>query len=119
MHRNFKLFSKQPNIKNLYLKRHQVDYSLDRLVFGVDDIIELFIKPPSLKNLGLKRYQIAYSLDRLAFGVDNIHIDVHISPQVYSALKRTASLLMIKHSQSEVFFEEYQRAFCETEKDTL
>ena len=76
-------------------------------------------KPPSLKNLGLKRYQVAYSLNRLVFGVDNIHIDVHISPQVYNALKRTASLLMIKHSQSEDFFEEYKREFCEIEKDTL
>ena len=119
MPRIFELFTKQPNLKNLYLKRHQVDYSLDRLVFGVDDIIELFIKPPSLKNLNLKRYQVAYSLDRLVFGVDNIHIDVHISPQVYNALKRTASLLMIKHSQSEDFFEEYKREFCEIEKDTL
>jgi hypothetical protein len=82
-------------------------------------IFELFTKPPSLKNLGLKRYQVAYSLDRLVFGVDNIHIDVHISPQVYNALKRTASLLMIKHSQSEDFFEEYKREFCEIEKDTL
>ena len=119
MPRIFKLFTKRPNLKNLYLKRHQVDYSLDRLVFGVDDIIELFIKPPSLKNLNLKRYQVAYSLDRLVFGVDNIHIDVHISPQVYNALKRTASLLMIKHSQSEDFFEEYKREFCEIEKDSL
>ena len=82
-------------------------------------IFELFTKTPSLKNLGLKRYQVAYSLDRLAFGVDNIHIDVHISPQVYNALKRTASLLMIKHSQSEDFFDEYKREFCEIEKDNL
>ena len=80
---------------------------------------ELFTKPSSLKNLDLKRYQVAYSLDRLVFGVDNIHIDVHISLQVYNALKRTASLLMIKHSQSEDFFEEYKREFCEIEKDTL
>ena len=78
-----------------------------------------FTKPPSLKNLDLKRHQIDYSLNRLVFGVDNIHIDVHISPQVYNALKRTASLLMIKHSQSEDFFEEYKREFCEIEKDTL
>ena len=80
---------------------------------------ELFTKPSSLKNLGLKRYQVGYSLNRLVFGVDNIHIDVHISPQVCNALKRTASLLMIKHSQSEDFFEEYKREFCEIEKDTL
>jgi hypothetical protein len=82
-------------------------------------IFELFTKQPSLKNLGLKRYQVAYSLDRLVFGVDNIHIDVHISPQVHNALKRTASLLMIKHSQSEDFFEEYRRESCEIEKDAL
>jgi hypothetical protein len=80
---------------------------------------DLFTQPPSLKNLGIKRYQVAYSLDRLVFGVDNIHIDVHISPQVYNALKRTASLLMIKHSQSNDFFEEYKKDLCETEKDTL
>ena len=119
MHSFFELFKKPSTIKNLYLKRNQVDYSLDRLVFGVDDFIELFTKTPSLKNLGLKRYQVAYSLDRLVFGVDNIHIDVHISPQVYNALKRTASFLMIKHSQSEDYFEEYKREFCEIEKDTL
>jgi hypothetical protein len=119
MHSFFELFKKPSTIKNLYLKRNQVDYSLDRLVFGVDDFIELFTKTPSLKNLGLKRYQVAYSLDRLVFGVDNIHIDVHISPQIYNALKRTASLLMIKHSQSEDYFEEYKREFCEIEKDTL
>jgi hypothetical protein len=82
-------------------------------------LFELITKPPSLKNLGLKSYQVAYSLDRLVFGVDNIHIDVHTSPQVYNALKRTASLLMIKHSQSEDFFDEYKREFCEIEKDTL
>ena len=119
MHSFFELFKKPSTIKNLYLKRNQVDYSLDRLVFGVDDFIELFTKTPSLKNLGLKRYQVAYSLDRLVFGVDNIHIDVHISPQIYNALKRTASFLMIKHSQSEDYFEEYKREFCEIEKDTL
>jgi hypothetical protein len=83
------------------------------------EIFKLFKKPPSLKNVGLKRYRVAYSLNRLVFGVDNIHIDVHISPQVYNALKRTASILMIKHSQSENFFEEYKRELCETEKDTL
>jgi hypothetical protein len=82
MPRIFELFTKQPNLKNLYLKRHHVDYSLDRLVFGVDDIIELFIKPPSIKNLNLKRYQVAYSLDRLVFGVDNIHLYFHHIPQV-------------------------------------
>ena len=83
------------------------------------NIIHFFTKPPSLKNLDLKRYQIDYSLNRLVFGVDNIHFDVHISPQVYKALKRTASLLMIKHSRSEYFFKDYKREFCEIEKDTL
>jgi hypothetical protein len=83
------------------------------------DIFHFFTKPPSLKNLDLKRYQIDYSLNRLVFGVDNIHFDVHISPQVYKALKRTASLLMIKHSRSEYFFKDYKREFCEIEKDTL
>jgi len=82
-------------------------------------ILKLFTKPPSLKNIDLKCYQIVYSLDRLAFGVDNIHFDVHISPQVYNALKRTTFLLMIKHSQSEDFFNDYKRESCEIEKDTL
>jgi hypothetical protein len=59
-----------------------------------------FSKPPSLKQLSLKRYQVNYSLDRLAPGVDNIHLDVHISPQVHNAVKRVASLLMIKHSRT-------------------
>ena len=82
-------------------------------------IFELFTKPPSLKSLDLKRYQIDYSLNRLVFGVDNIHLDVYISPQVYKALNRTVSLLMIKHSQSEYIFKDYKREFCEIEKDTL
>ena len=82
-------------------------------------IFELFTKPPSIKNLEIKRYQIDYSLNRLIFGVDNIHFDVYISNQVYSALKRTTSLLMIKHSRSEYFFKDYKREFCEIEKDTL
>src|SRR5450759_1681384 len=83
------------------------------------DIFHFFTKPPSLKNLDLKRYQIDYSLNRLVFGVDNIHFDVHISPQVYKALKRTASLLMIKHSRSEYFFKDSTSEFCEIEKGTF
>lgn len=82
-------------------------------------IFESLIKQPSLKNLGLKHYKFAYSLDRLTFGVDNIHIDVRISPQVYNVLKRTAFLLMIKHSQAEDFFNDYRREACEAEKDNL
>ncbi|MCX5849908.1 MAG: hypothetical protein NTW65_10720 [Deltaproteobacteria bacterium] len=76
-------------------------------------------KAPILKNLDLKSYHIAYSLDRLVLGVDNINFDVHISPQVYTALKKTASLLMIKHSRSENFFNDYKRDYCEIEKETL
>jgi len=79
----------------------------------------LFSKPPSLKQLPLRRYLIDFSLDRLILGVDNIHIDVHISPQVQDAVKRVASLLMIKHSRTENFFEQYQREICENEKNTL
>jgi hypothetical protein len=82
-------------------------------------ISALFTKQPSLKNLRLKSYQASYSLDRLAFGVDNIHLDVHISPQVYNALKKTAFLLIIKHSGTDIFFKEYKREFCETEKEAL
>jgi hypothetical protein len=82
-------------------------------------IFESFKKQPSLKNLGLKRYQFSYSLDKLVLGVDNIRFDVHISPQVYSALKRAAFLLMIKHSKSEDFFNDYKRESCEIEKNTL
>jgi hypothetical protein len=82
-------------------------------------IFELLTKPPSLKNFDLKRCSIDYSLNRLVFGVDNIHFDVRISPQVGIALKRTAFLLMIKHSQSEYFFRDYKRELCEIEKDAL
>ncbi len=82
-------------------------------------ITDSFTKLPSLKNLDLKRYQVAYSLDRLTCGVDNIHFDVYISPQVYGSLKRTAKLLMIKHSRSEYFFKDYKRELCEIEKDAL
>jgi hypothetical protein len=62
-------------------------------------------KPPSLRSLPLKRYRIHLSLSRLNFGVDSIHIDVHISPQVCSAVRRAAAVSLIKHSRSEAFFE--------------
>jgi hypothetical protein len=81
--------------------------------------LESFKHQPSLKNLSLKRYQFFYSLDKLALGVDNIHFDVHISPQVCNTLKRTVYLLMIKHSESEDFFNDYKRESCEIEKETL
>ena len=82
-------------------------------------IFELFIKKPILNNLGLKRYQVTYALDRLVFGVDNIHLDVHISPQVYNCLKKTVFLLMVKHSKTEIYFKDYKREFCEIEKAAL
>lgn len=78
-----------------------------------------FSQPPSLKQLPLKRYLIDFSLDALVPGVDNIHIDVHISPQVHNAVKRVASLLMIKHSRTENFFRQYNKEHCENEKNTL
>lgn len=80
---------------------------------------ESFKKQPSLKKLNLKRYQFFYFLDKLVLGVDNIHFDVHISPQFCNILKRTVYLLMIKHSESEDFFNSYKRESCEIEKETL
>ena len=82
-------------------------------------IIKSFKQPPTTKHLGIKNYQLYYSLNRLALGVDNIHLDVHISPQLYSALKKTAFLLMVKHSRTEFFFTEYKKDLCEAEKDSL
>lgn len=78
-----------------------------------------FSKLPSLKNLPLKSYLIDYSLDRLAFGVDNIHFDVHISPQLRNALKKTTLLVMIKHSHAEQFYRDYKKESCKNEKDVL
>ncbi len=78
-----------------------------------------FKEPPTVKNLGVKRYQVYCSLNKLALGVDNINLDVHISPQFYSTLKKTTFLLMVKHSGTEIFFKEYKREICEEEKDSL
>jgi class 3 adenylate cyclase len=78
-----------------------------------------FSRPPSLEKLPLKPYKINFSLDALVPGVDNIHIDVHISPQVHNAVKLAASLLMIKHSQTENFFTQYSKEKCENEKNAL
>ncbi|MGB5218243.1 MAG: hypothetical protein WBN66_08080 [Smithella sp.] len=83
------------------------------------NFLNIFQKKPDLKNLGLKPYQITFALDRLVFGVDNIHLDVHISPQVYSCLRKTVFLLMVKHSKTENFFKEYKKDLCETEKEAL
>ena len=82
-------------------------------------MLSTFKKPPIIKNLGVKHYKVYCSLNKLALGVDNIHLDVHISPQVYSALKKTTFLLMIKHSGTEFFFKDYRREFCEIEKEAL
>lgn len=76
-------------------------------------------KPPSLKQLPLKPYRINFSLNRLVLGVDNIHLDVHISPQVQNTVKQTTSLLMIEHSRTEHFFEDYRKESCENEKNML
>jgi hypothetical protein len=81
--------------------------------------LHFFSKPPSLEPLTLKRYRIDFSLDRLTPGVDNIHIDVHISPQVQNAVKRALALLMIKHSGTEGFFKEYQRETLKNEINML
>jgi hypothetical protein len=83
------------------------------------NIFKSFKQPLTIKNSGIKRYQLSFSLNKLALGVDNIHLDVHISPQIYSALKKTVFLLMVKHSRTEFFFKEYKREFCEIEKDSL
>jgi hypothetical protein len=66
----------------------------------------IFSKPPSLRSLPLKRYLIQFSLDRLAFGVDSIHIDVHISDQLHSVVKRAVAASMIRHGRAENFFGE-------------
>ena len=83
------------------------------------NFIYFFIKPPSLKPLNLKRYLVNFSLNRLASGVDNIHIDVHISAQVHNSLKRTAFLLMFKHSQTKEYSTAYKEEYCDNEKKAL
>jgi hypothetical protein len=80
---------------------------------------DFFSKPPSLKQLPLKRYRVDLPLNRLVLGVDNFHLDVHISPQVSNTVKRAISLLVIKHSRTENFFEDYTKESCENEKKTL
>ncbi|MGP8153306.1 MAG: hypothetical protein ACLQBQ_04055 [Smithella sp.] len=82
-------------------------------------MLNTFKQPPIINNVGVKHYKFYCSLNRLSLGVDNIHLDVHISPQVYSSLKKTAFLLMIKHSGTEFFFNDYRRELCEIEKDAL
>lgn len=78
-----------------------------------------FSKVPSLKQLPLKRYLINYSFNRLVFGVDNIHIDVHISPQVHNVVNQAVSASIIKHSRSENFFEDDKKDHRENEKIAL
>ena len=74
---------------------------------------------PSLKRLSLKRYLINLSLGRLGVGVDGIHIDVHISPQVYNAVKRAASAAMIRQGRLENYFEDEKKGHRENEKVAL
>ena len=83
------------------------------------NIFHFFTKPPSLKTLNLKRYLVNFSLNRLVSGVDNIHLDVHISAQVHNSLKRTAFLLMFKHSQTEDYSTAYKEEYCDNEKRDL
>ncbi|MHB8773199.1 MAG: hypothetical protein ACYC7J_19565 [Syntrophales bacterium] len=79
----------------------------------------LFSKAPNLKQLPLKRYLVNLSLGKLVFGVDGIHIDVHISPQVYTAAKRAVAAAMIKHGRLENFFAEEKKEHREHEKIAL
>ncbi len=83
------------------------------------NIFRFFSKPLNLEAIKLKRYQVNFSLNRLASGVDNIHIDVHISAQVHLSLKRTAFLLMFKHSQTEEYAAAYKEEYCDNEKRDL
>ncbi len=82
-------------------------------------IVHRFSKIPSIRQLPFKQNLIDFSLDRLVRGVDNIHIDVHISPQVQNAVKRVVSLLLIKHSDTETYFKDYQRETLKNEINAL
>ncbi|MFO7569785.1 MAG: hypothetical protein R6W75_08285 [Smithellaceae bacterium] len=75
--------------------------------------------PPRLKNLPLEPYLLELNLDRLVFGVDNIHFDVHISPQLCNALEKTASLLLLKHSQAGQYHKGSRGEYSEREKEIL
>ncbi len=83
------------------------------------NILKSLKQPLTIKNLDIKSYQLSYSLNRLSLGVDNIHLDVHISPQLYNSLKKTAFLLTVKHSRTEFFFKEYKKDLCDIEKESL
>ncbi len=76
-------------------------------------------KPPSLKALPLKRYLINFSLNRLVLGVDSLHIDVRLSTQVHTVVKRAVSVSMIRHSRCENFFEDDKKEHRENEKLAL
>jgi hypothetical protein len=50
----FELFTKTPSLKNLDLKCYSIDYSLNRLVFGVDNIhFDVHISPQAYNTLKL------------------------------------------------------------------
>ena len=76
-------------------------------------------KRPAPVSLSLGRCSFHFALDKLVVGADNIHIDVHISPQVYRTTQRVASLLMIKHSKTEFLFKGDHTGTLQTEKRTL
>lgn len=78
-----------------------------------------FSNPPSLRALPLKRYRVQFSLERLAFGVDSIHIDVRISDQLHSVVRRAVAASLIRYSRSEGFFGEEKRERRENELFTL
>jgi len=53
----FQFFSKLPSLQNLDLKRYFIDYSLNRLVFGVDNIhFDVYISPQACKALKRTAY---------------------------------------------------------------
>lgn len=79
----------------------------------------LFARLPELRGLPFRPYRVQFSLDRLACGVDNIHIDVYVSPQLHNVLKKTASLVLVKHTRTDYYFKDYKRDICESEKDIL
>jgi hypothetical protein len=79
----------------------------------------LFARLPELRGLPFRPYRVQFSLDRRACGVDNIHIDVYVSPQLHNVLKKTASLVLVKHTRTDYYFKDYKRDICESEKDIL
>ncbi len=82
-------------------------------------MLRFFSKSPNLKNLDLQRYRFNFSLDRLASGVDNIHTDVNVSPEVYTAVAEITNLLLIRHSKTESFFGTVKKDRLDKKKEGL